>query len=106
MGFRWRASRVVNPISSALPWTLAQPKLSVALNPILNLPIINGLQLNNIKLAATTPLAINHLLQRMPQGWVVTDNNSNVTIWRTQPYNTNTITLEASAATTISLWVY
>lgn len=97
---------MVNPISSSLPWELAQPKLSTALNPVLNLPIIKGNQINNVLLVANKPQAINHLLQRMPQGWFLTDIDANTAVWRTQSFNTNTITLEASANTTISLWVY
>lgn len=97
---------MVNPISSSLPWTLAQPKLAAALNPILGLPILNGNQVNNVTLTANIPKAVNHLLQRMPQGWFITDINANAAVWRTQPFNTNAITLESSANVTISLWVY
>ena len=93
-------------LSTKLPWELAQTKWPATLNPILAIPILSGNAIENIRLNATTPLVINHLLQRVPQGWFVTDNNSNAVVWRTQPFNSLTITLESSATTTISLWVY
>lgn len=93
-------------LSTKLPWELAQTKWSSILNPIISLPILNGNQLTNIILAANVPTPINHLLQRMPQGWLLTDNTANAVIWRTAVMNNLTITLEASAPTTISLWVF
>lgn len=93
-------------LSTKLPWELAQTKWASTLNPVLSIPMLSGVQISNIKLTASTPLAINHLLQRMPQGWFLTDNNSNAVIWRTQPFNNLTITLESSANTTISFWIY
>lgn len=93
-------------LSTKLPWDLANTKWAATLNPVLALPILNGVQLNDIVLAANVPLTINHLLQRMPQGWMVTDNTADTAIWRTMPFNKLTITLESSADTTISVWVF
>ncbi len=93
-------------LSPKLPWELAQTKWSATLNPILSLPILDGNLINSISLVANTPKAINHLLQRMPQGWVLVDNTANTVIWRTQIFTQSTITLESSANTTISLWVF
>lgn len=93
-------------LSTKLPLELMQTKWGSALNPILALPILSGIQLNNISLTANTALVINHLLSRLPQGWFLVDNTANTVIWRTQPYNTSTITLESAANTVISIWVY
>lgn len=93
-------------LSTKLPWELAQTKWAATLNAILSLPILNGTQITNVKLVANTPLVINHLLQRMPQGWFLTDNTANTSVWRTAAFNNLTITLEASANTTISFWIY
>lgn len=93
-------------LSAKLPWELANPKWASELNPVLAMPMLNGNQINNVSLAATTPLAINHLLGRVPQGWFLTDNTGNAVIWRTKAFSQYTITLEASSATTISLWVF
>ncbi len=93
-------------LSAKLPWELANPKWASEINPILSMPILNGNMVSEVRLAATTPLAINHLLGRLPQGWFLTDNSANAVIWRTKAFSQYTITLEASAATTISFWIF
>ena len=93
-------------LSTKLPWDLAQTKWSSILNPIVSLPIISGNQIDDVVMTANTPKVINHLLQRKPQGWFLTDNQANAVIWRTMAFNDLTITLEASANTTISFWVF
>jgi len=95
-----------NSLSPKLPWDLANPKWAAAINPVLAQPILNGQQIDSIALTASKAQAINHGLQQFPQGWFVVDNIANAVIWRTQPFNTTTITLEASATTTISIWIY
>ncbi len=93
-------------LSTRLPWDLAQPKWAANINPILSLPILQGVQISNVALVANTPKVINHLLQRLPQGWILTDNTAQATIWRTAAFNNLTLTLEADANTTISFWVF
>lgn len=93
-------------LSSKLPWELANPKWAAELNPILALPLLAGNQINGIVLVSGVAKSINHLLQRMPQGWFVVDKNANANIWRTVAWTTTTITLEANANVTINLWVY
>ncbi len=93
-------------LSPKLEWALANPKWASQLNPILANQLIQGNLLTGITLAATTPLAINHLLQRMMVGWFIVDQNSSAIIWRTQPFNSINLTLESSANTTLNLWVF
>lgn len=93
-------------LSTKLPWELANTKWSSILNPILALPILNGNQIEDVILAASTPLAINHLLGRMPQGWFLTDNTANAVVWRTQEFNQFSIVLESDLDTTISFWIF
>ncbi len=93
-------------ISTKLPWPLAQTKWPSAINPILALPILNGNMITGINLHENIPQTINHLLQRKPQGWFLTDNSADASIWRTAAFNDLTLTLEANAATTISIWVF
>lgn len=81
------------------------------IDPVLQDPTNNGILLNGannagIALAASKPLAINHLLSRMQQGWIVVDNSANSVVWRTQPFNDKTLTLESSADTTVKLLVF
>lgn len=85
---------------------LLQSQWAQALNPLLVNPLTLGLQLQPVSLAATTPLTINHLLGRVQQGYFITSQNASANIWQTQPFNNKTLTLEASAIVTISLWVY
>lgn len=96
----------MNLLSSNLPWSLANPKWAQSINPILSLPIINGNIITGILLVANTPQAVNHLLQRTPQGWFLTDNSADSVVWRASPFNQLTLTLESSADTTISIWVF
>lgn len=93
-------------LSPKLPWELAQTKWAATINPILAIPMLHGNQIDDIVLAANMPLAINHLLQALPQGWFLVDNTANAVVWRSAPLNNLTITLTASADTTISIWVY
>lgn len=93
-------------LSTKLPWELAQTKWPATLNPIIALPILQGNQIDDIILKANVAQAINHLLQQTPQGWLIVDNIADAVIWRPANWNKNTITLESSADTTISIWVY
>lgn len=93
-------------LSTRLPFSQMITRWASILNPVLANPMLSGNQIDNIVLVANTPLQINHKLSRLPQGWFVVDNIANTAVWRTQSFNPNTITLEASANTTISLWIY
>ena len=93
-------------LSTKLPWDLAQTKWSSILNPIISNPILAGDSLTDIILKANIPQSINHLLQRIPQGWFLIDNDSSATIWRAKPFTIYTITLESDADTTISIWIF
>ena len=47
----------------------------------------------------------NHKLGRQPVGWVVVDKSATADVWRTA-WTTTTISLQASAATAVSVVVY
>jgi len=94
------------PLSPKLDWALANPLWSQTLNPIVNNPIVQGKQISNVVLVANTPLQVTHGLNRMMQGWFPVDNIANCNVWRTQNLNTKTLTIESSANTTLSLWVF
>ena len=96
----------MSQLSHSLTWELAQEKWSSAINPVLALPILAGTQLTGIKLKANVPLSINHLLQRMPQGWFLTDNQANATIWRSSPSSVTKLVLTSSDDTTVDIWVF
>jgi hypothetical protein len=76
------------------------------LDPVIADPLLSGLMVSGINLIASTPQVVNHSLSRNPLGWFLTDNTANSVVWRTQPFNNKTITLEASATTQVSIWVF
>lgn len=85
---------------------LMQSTWSAQLNPVLALPILSGVQLENIYLSSASAVAINHKLGRMQQGWIITDQNARANLYRTVPFNSKTLTLSTDADVTVSLWVY
>ena len=93
-------------LSSKLDWSLANPRWASVLNPILAIPFLNGNQIDNISFKAGVPVAINHLLQRKPQGWIVTDITTASVLFRSAPFNDLTLTLTAINDTTASVWVF
>jgi hypothetical protein len=85
--------------------SLMQSAWRAILNPIIAIPMLSGLQLSDIKLVSGVNV-INTLLSRMQQGWFVTDIDAAITLFRSAPFNSTTLTLTASAPATVSLWVY
>jgi hypothetical protein len=103
---------VAGKLSANLSWQLANPLWASQINPLFtsvanleNVAINGGYQIKNISLTASTPKAVAHTLGSVPIGWFVVDNTANATIWRTA-WTQQTITLESSANTTISIWVF
>lgn len=84
---------------------LLQTQWTSQLNPLLANPLVNGILLKNVSLAngVTT---VNHLLGRKMQGWFITDINGAASVYRSQPFNSLTLTLTSSAQVTVSLYVF
>lgn len=93
-------------LQQRLPYELMLTAWAQQINPLLANPIMQGVAITGVTLAATTPINIPTTLNRTQQGWFLTDNTANAVVWRTQPFNTTTLILEASVATTINLWVF
>lgn len=89
-----------------IPYAQMLTKWSSILNPLIANTITQGLQIDAIYLTANTPLAINHGLERSPIGWFLTDITTAANVFRADVFNPTNITLEASANTVISIWVY
>lgn len=66
--------------------------------------ILDGVQVDGAEVG-TSATAINHLLGRQPKGWAVVDIDTAATVHRTA-WDSRTLTLVASSACTVSLWVY
>lgn len=93
-------------LSTRLPYEQMLTKWSSALNPLLAVLLTQGIPLEGVFLPANTPTTLNHSLGRTQIGWFPSDQNANAQIWRTQPFNDQTITLQSSADVTINLWNY
>ena len=50
-------------------------------------------------------IAFNHSLNRQPMGWVITDSNAPLSVYRTA-WDDKTITLKASSTVTVDVWVF
>jgi hypothetical protein len=85
--------------------TLMQNKWISILNPVIAVPINSGVALLNVPLNVGVNV-INTMLQRMTQGWFLTDLDAPATIYRSAPFNSLTLSLTSSATCTVSLWVY
>ena len=86
-------------------FSLLQTSWKAALTPIIQNELNQGILLENISLIIGDN-QINHLLTRMQKGWIITDINGAAMIYRSQPLNDRTLTLNSTAAVTISIWVF
>lgn len=88
-----------------LMWDQAQTKWAGTLNPIINSPLTNPLILQGIKIVAGDNV-INHLLQRRQQGWIISDIDAAISLYRSQAFNDLTLTLTSSGNATVNLVVF
>lgn len=96
---------MASPLSQKLSWELANPLWAQALNPIIanplsSLDIIESFQLQ------TGVNRINHGLQRLQQGWILTDIQGIATVYRSQPFNNTTLVLTSSAQVLVNIGVF
>jgi hypothetical protein len=86
-----------------------QDNVQLALNPIINSPIINGILLSNITLTSGQDNIIEHKLGRELRGYLVVKKSANSNIWDLQDINKLsrlTLNLQCSTNCVISLWVF
>lgn len=81
-----------------------QTQWSAILNPIIKNPLIDGRMVTISLTSGAT--AINHGLSRNQQGWILVDQNAAASIYRSQPFNSETMTLTSNATVTVTLWVF
>lgn len=91
--------------SESLQFELYQSRLKAILDPIIALPIINGLLLKNIALINGVTI-VNHKLAKQMTGWIIVDQDAKANIYRSQPLSDKTLTLTSDAACNVSLWVF
>lgn len=85
--------------------TQLQTVWKAAISPAIQSDIVQGRLVEGIDLD-TAPVAFNHLLGRKMVGWIVSDQDAQALIARSQPLNDKTLTLTASAPCTVSVWCY
>lgn len=80
-----------------------QENVAGVLDPLVRIPILDGVQFSAPLVTGSNRLA--HPLQRIPLGWITVDRNGVATVYRTA-WDSRTITLTASAAVTLQIWIY
>lgn len=93
-------------LSTNLPFEQMITRWASILNPIIAIQLLQGRPLEKLSLLANTPKTINHFLGRNQVGFIITDQTDFASIRRTEPWNSQTLTLESNADVTINLWNY
>lgn len=93
-------------LQQQLPWEASRTVWAQQLNPVIANAIVQGNAVTGVMLAANTPKDIPTGLNRTQQGWFLTDINANAIVWRSGGFNSNTLTLMASAACTVDVWMF
>ena len=95
----------MSELSTKLPLELMQTRWSSQLNPLLSNVLVQGQLIQNVSLknGVTT---IYHSLGQLPNGWILVDVNGTASIYRSQPFNAQTLTLTSNAAVTVSIWIF
>ncbi len=91
--------------SPSKEFSLMQTQWASQLNPLLTQPTSNAILLKDVNVLSGSNV-INHKLGRTPQGWVVVDQTSSATFYRSAIQTPLTLTLTASADSVISLLVF
>ena len=68
-------------------------------------PLLDGVLIEDVDLNAAANTEINHRMGRQPRGWILTDQSAAATVYRVA-WTTQTLTLLASAASTVDIWVF
>lgn len=89
-----------------LAWEQASNQWPAILNPVIANPILGGQQASNIKLIANTPFTVYHSLGQTPVGVIVVYQSAAGSVFYPIPFGNPTITIEANANMTVSVWIY
>jgi hypothetical protein len=85
--------------------SMMQTQWKSTLDTALGLPTNSPSLLTGISVVSGDNV-INHKLGRTPQGWIITDINAGVTLYRSAAFNDLTLTLRSSGTATIGLMVF
>lgn len=84
---------------------LMQTSWASVINPLLKASLFQGILLPPVLLIDGVN-TINHLLSRTQQGWIITDIQGPATIYRSAPFNSQTLILTSNGMVTVTLYVY
>ena len=85
---------------------LLQKNVEASLGPLVANPLLNGSLLTGVNLASGAN-SVNHKLGRVPRGWfIVSSSTADVVYGSVSSATDTTLTLTASGAITVSLWVF
>jgi hypothetical protein len=93
------------PLSTNLDWKLANSKWASTLNPFIANPVNNAQIIQDVTLQSGSNI-LNHSLGRTLQGWFIVDIQGVASIYRSAPFNSQTLTLTSSAKVTCSIGVF
>lgn len=93
--------------TNILDLSLMQKSWAAQINPVLANPTTNPGLIIGVVLVSGTNI-INHKLGKKMQGWIITDINAAITVYRpdSAPFNSLTLTLVASAPATVNIEVF
>lgn len=86
-------------------WPTSSTKWKSQIDPILVNPLTAIHFLPNLSLISGVN-NIAHGLSRTPIGWVITDVNAAITIYRSAPFNSSTLQLTTSGVATVTIGVF
>lgn len=81
----------------------------LAIEPLLQSEIVNGVLLKNVQLVAARTNSIDHKLGRILRGWAVVRRRADSSVWDEQDGNrfeNRTLLLRCSADVVVDLWVF
>jgi len=82
-----------------------QDRLEAFFKAIEDCPLVDGRGIEDVAITSGTPLEVEHLLGRVPEGYVVTKRSAGASVFHTA-IDDEHLTLDASANVTVNLWVY
>lgn len=83
-----------------------QQRLGEFFQPLITNPLLDGVLITDVSLSSVET-KVEHKLRRKPIGYIVVAKNADANVWTSDDkLSTAYLTLQASAAVTVSLWVF
>lgn len=89
--------------------TEVQRNVAEVLEPIIQANLLDGLLIEDVELTSGQDNVVPHLLNRVPQGWIIVRKNADSRVWENVSGNrlkNANLLLQCSSSVTVSLWVF